>query len=77
MKAQRVRAWWWAAALALAFAPAVATAHPLAPALLDLHERGEGKVEVAWKLRGARSRAPIAVRSFLLPANASRRFPVS
>ncbi len=50
MKVQQVRAWRWVAALALAFAPAVATAHPLAPALLDLHERGEGKVEVAWKL---------------------------
>ena len=45
-----VRAWRWAAAFALALAPSVAIAHPLAPALLELHERGEGRVEVGWKL---------------------------
>lgn len=50
VKAPRLRAWRWAAALALAIAPTVAMAHPLAPALLELQERGEGKVEVAWKL---------------------------
>jgi len=36
------------AALVLALATP-ACAHPLAPALLDLHERGDGRIDVGWK----------------------------
>ena len=50
MRAARLRGWGLAVAVATALAPGFAVAHPLAPALLDLHERSDGKVEVAWKV---------------------------
>ncbi len=37
------------AALVLLFGAAPATAHPLAPSLLDLHETSPGRVAVLWK----------------------------
>ncbi len=37
------------AAFLLAIVPASAVAHPLAPALLELHESDAGRVEVRWK----------------------------
>ncbi len=41
----------WQAASLFVLAPALGTAraHPLQPTLLELHERGDGHVEVAWK----------------------------
>lgn len=48
--ARRPRVVRWMLALAVAIAPALATAHPLAPALLELRELGGGRVEVAWRL---------------------------
>jgi hypothetical protein len=36
-------------ALAVSLAASAASAHPLAPALLELRELGAGRVEVAWK----------------------------
>ena len=63
MRSPGRRTLWRMGLLALLLASPSANAHPLAPALLNLQERGDGRVEIAWKrpLRvfAAASRSPV------------------
>src|SRR6185369_1599774 len=54
------------ALVALVALPAVAHAHPLAPAVLEIHELGDGRADVGWKMPLARPRG--AELEPLLPA---------
>ncbi len=64
-----------AALLLVGFAPG-AYAHPLTPALLELHERADGRVEVSWKT-GTLLAPGTTLRPVLPPACRALGDPVS